>query len=232
MNQVEKIEFEPRNSRGWPKTQQQLDWALYHIRDGMPVYAAAIKAGYSKKSAAKQGYQLVDQMRPFLAFLQERKNEQAERRYNATTTRVLREITALAFSNRADYVRRVTVGGLPQWVGRPIDELSEEAQLCVESFTIEYVETDDEGTVSDFKYVLHDKTQNLFALGKHLGMFNEKIMLELSHREAQARRVKFSDLPTDTIVEMMETLQQYKEMAKDAAAIPGESRRVEDQSDG
>lgn len=228
--QVERIEFEPRNTRGWPKNQMQLDWALYHIKDSMSGYAAAIRAGYAPQTANKKSYQFTQQMKPFLAFLQERKNQQVERRYDVTTTRVLRSITAIAFSKHSDYVRRVTKDGLPYWVGKPVDELSEEAQLAVQSYEIHYIKTDNEGTVPDFKYTLYDRPQSQFALGKHLGMFNEKIMLELSHREAQAKRTKFSELPTETIQEIMSTLQAFKEMARNATAIPGEFKEITDQS--
>ena len=68
-------------------------------------------------------------------------------------------------------------------------------------------------------------------LGKHLGMFNEKIMLELTHRAAMDRRVRFSDLPTEKIQEIMETLKQFKELALNGGAIEGEAVEVVDPVD-
>ncbi len=224
--QLEQIKVEPRNTRGWPKNQLQLDWALAHITEGLSVHAAALKAGYSPGTAQKVSYQLVDKMGPFLGFLQEKKNALAERRYNASTTRVLDEITAMAFMNHADYVREVSIDGIPHLIGIPLTELKDREQLAVQSWKIVKISTDD-GPALDYQYVLADKAQNLFMLGKHLGMFNEKIMLELTHRQAMARRVRFSDLPTDKIEEIMETLQEFKELALNGKAIEGTATLVE-----
>ena len=204
----------------------QLDWALAHITEGLSAHAAALKAGYSKGTAQKVSYQMVDKMAPFLGFLQEKKNALAERRYNASTTRVLDEITAMAFMNHADYVREVAIDGIPHLIGKPLTELTDREQLAVQSWKIVKVSTDD-GPQLDYQYVLADKAQNLFMLGKHLGMFNEKIMLELTHRQAMARRVRFSDLPTEKIEEIMETLKEFKELALNGKAIEGTAVLVE-----
>lgn len=223
--QVETIRVEPRNHRGWPKTKQQLSWAIAHIRDGLSPHAAALKVGYTKKSAQKNSFKLSKQMQPFLVFLQEQKNEVADRRYNASTTRVLDEIVALAFANHADYVREVSIDGLPHLIGKSLTDLDDREQLCVQSWKVEKITTDD-GPDLDYQYVLHDKAHSLFALGKHLGMFNEKIMLEITQRRAMARRVNFSELPTETIEEIMTTLNEFKELAKNASAIPSTATEV------
>ena len=203
----------------------QLDWALGHITEGLSVHAAALQAGYSEKTAKAVSYKLTSTLAPFLGFLQEKKNALAERRYNATTTRVLDEITAMAFMNHADYVREVSIDEVPHLIGIPLTELTERQQLAVQSWKIVKISTDD-GPALDYQYVLADKAQNLFMLGKHLGMFNEKIMLELTHRQAMARRVRFSDLPTDKIEEIMETLKEFKELALNGQAIPGTAVEV------
>lgn len=227
---VDEICFEPGNTRGWPKTKRQLDWALRVVEEQMTYEAAAVEVGFAATTARKKAHQLAKAMRPFLAFLQEKKNAIVEHDFEVTTSRVLREITALAMANHVNYVRRVTVEGKPYWAGKPIDELSEAEQVAVKSYRVGYIKTDDQGEVPDFKYELHDKPQNVFMLGKHLGMFNEKIMLELGHREAQAKRFKFSELPTDKIMEIMETLEEFKRMAleaaRDADAIPGQARQL------
>lgn len=218
--QVEKIGFEPRNRRGWPKTQQQLDFALLYVEEALPAIKAAMEVGYAEKTAKKTAHSLVKNMRPFIAYLQKRKNDVAEQRYDASTSRVLREMTALALANKATYLRKVIDSDdLPRWIGIPIDELSIDQQIAVESYNVEYVETKDGETVPDFQYKLYDKTHGVAMLGKHLGMFNEKIMLELSHKEAQSKLTKFSDLPTDQLLDIIDTLEDFKQMAKDAAAI-------------
>jgi phage terminase small subunit len=204
----------------------QLDWALAHITEGLSAHAAALKAGYTAHTAQKHSHKLTTTMAPFLGFLQEKKNALAERRYNATTIRVLDEITAMAFMNHADYVHEVAIDGIPHLIGKPLTELTDREQLAVQSWKIVKISTD-AGPALDYQYVLADKAQNLFMLGKHLGMFNEKIMLELTHRQALARRVKFSDLPTEKIEEIVETLKEFKELALNGKAIEGTAVLVE-----
>jgi hypothetical protein len=56
-------------------------------------------------------------------------------------------------------------------------------------------------------------------------------MLELTHRQAMARRVRFSDLPTEKIEEIMTTLKEFKELALNGQAIPGTAVEVVESSE-
>ena len=74
---AESISFEPGNTRGWPRTQKQLDFAIRVVQYGDKPYTAMIEAGYTKNTAKVESHKLAEKLRPFLAFLQERKNEVA-----------------------------------------------------------------------------------------------------------------------------------------------------------
>lgn len=208
---VETIRVEPRNTRGWPKTKQQLAWGKARIQKGLTAHGACLDVGYSVKYAQKKSHELERAMTPFLAYLQERKNEVAEKRYDATTERVLLEIASIAFSNPQDYVRSVVKDNVPILIGKPLNELDPEASLAVKSWNVERIETDD-GPALDYKYVLYNKRSALIDLGRHLGMFNERILLEMNLRHAHIHRIDYSSVPTDKLAEIIETLSKFKEI--------------------
>ena len=104
-------------------------------------------------------------------------------------------------------------------------ELTNPQALAVESWTVQEVKTDD-GTELDYKYVLHDKHSALVNLGRHLGMFSEKLMLDLNMRQSQARAIDFSAMPQDELELVIKTLTEIQEKAAKARAIEGESHPV------
>ncbi|KKK51869.1 hypothetical protein LCGC14_3110670, partial [marine sediment metagenome] len=144
----------------------------------------------SKTTAHIKSHKLAAQLRPFFAFLQEKKNEVAAAHYDATTTRILHEMSAIGLQNVKDYIRMVKVNGVLRPIGRPINELTDPQALAVESWETEEIKTDD-GLALNFKYILHDKASALVNLGRHLGMFSEKLLLDLNMRQSQARSLDF-----------------------------------------
>ena len=210
---LDTIRVEPNNTRGWPKNKRQLLWAKARVQDGKSAMQAARSAGYSESFANQRAHKLDKTMAPFLGFLQEKKNTMADARYDANTVRVLREITAIAFSNIQDYVIPVVFCDVAMLIGKPVDKLSNEAALAVKSYTTEIVETDD-GQKLDYKYILYNKRSALVDLGRHLGMFNERILLEMKHRHAHVHRIDFSSVPTEDLEKIITTLEEFKGIAK------------------
>lgn len=222
---AEAIEVAPRNTRGWPRTKNQLAFALNVVQLSMKPYPAMMAAGYSKHTAHIKSHKLAAQLRPFFAFLQEKKNEVAAAHYDATTTRILHEMSAIGLQNVKDYIRMVTVNGVLRPIGRPINELTDPQALAVVSWETEEIKTDD-GPALNFKYILHDKASALVNLGRHLGMFSEKLMLDLNMRQSQARSLDFSALPQDELELVIQTLEAIQQKAAKARAIEGESHEV------
>jgi len=221
----EAIEVIPRNTKGWPRTKQQLDFAMNVVQLAMKPHPAMLAAGYSKSTAKVESHKLAAKLRPFMAFLQEKKNEVAAAHYDATTTRILHEMSAIGLQNVKDYIRLVKVKGIPHLVGKPLTELTDPQALAVASWEVEPIETD-EGPDLNYKYVLHDKASALVNLGKHLGMFSEKLMLDLNMRQSQARSLDFSAMPQDELELVIKTLEGIQQKAAKARAIEGESRPV------
>ena len=222
---AEVIEFEPHNTRGWPRTKLQLAFALNVIQLSMKPYPAMLAAGYSKNTSHIKSHKLAAQLRPFFTFLQEKKNEVAAAHYDATTTRILHEMSAIGLQNVKDYIRMVKVNGVSRPIGRPIHELTDPQALAIESWATEEIKTDD-GPELNYKYILHDKSNALINLGKHLGMVSEKLMLDLNMRQSQARSLDFSALPQDELELVIKTLEGIQQKAAKARAIEGESHEV------
>lgn len=224
--QTEVIQVEPRNTRGWPRTKKQLNFALNVIQKGMTPHAAMLDAGYSKNTANVESHKLAKNLRPFFAFLQEKKNEVAATQYDATTQRILHEMSAIGLQNVKDYIRVVTVEGIPQVIGKSVDELTHDQALAVESWEMEWIDTDD-GPAINYQYTLHDKANALVNLGRHLGMFSEKLMLDLNMRQSQARALDFSAMPQDELEEVIKILEGIQERAAKARAIEGEFQQAD-----
>ncbi len=222
---AEAIEVEPRNTRGWPRTKLQLNFALNVIQLTMKPHPAMLAAGYSKHTAHIKSHKLAAQLRPFFTFLQEKKNEVAAAHYDATTTRILHEMSAIGLQNVKDYIRVVKVNGCVRLIGKPVTELTEPQALAVESWEAVPLKTDD-GEEFDYKYVLHSKASALVNLGKHLGMFSEKLMLDMNMRQTQARAIDFSAMPQDKLEAVIKLLEGIQEDAAKARAIEGEYQPV------
>lgn len=219
----ETISIEPRNTRGWPKNKQQLEFALRVVQYGDSIPQAALNAGYSKGYARSSSHVLAKSLRPFLAFLQERKNELAAKKYDVTNEVVLRHMASIGLQNPKDYVSILEVNGVEREIGKPLRELTDLQAVAVKSWTVEEIQTDD-GVVLNYKYQLYDKDNALVQLGRHLGMFSEKLMLDLNLRKSKAEAIDFSALPQERLGQVIEFLQLVQEDAAKARAIEGESK--------
>ena len=124
---------------------------------------AAIRAGYSERTANEQGAQLLAKLS-----IQQRMQElQAERskRTAITQDRVVQELAAIAFANATDYARVI-------WPG--VVRITPTAELSAEQ--VKAVAGIKEGA-NGIEVKLHDKVKALELLGRHLGMFNDKLEL-------------------------------------------------------
>lgn len=124
---------------------------------------AAIKAGYSKKTADVIGIQNLGKLN-IKKYIEERMNKRAEK-LEITADKVLEEIAKLAFANTTD-ILEITDHGVN------IKDLSKLDTTCIASAEEVF---DKEGMRVGVKVKLHDKTKNLELLGRHLGLFKDKV---------------------------------------------------------
>jgi phage terminase small subunit len=141
---------------------------------------AAIRSGYSEKTARQLASRLLsdvdiqDEITKRRAALSEKKG--------LTVERIVDEMIKLGFSNMQDYMK-VGGDGLPQldWSGLTRDQAAALSEVTVD--TVAGHDEDENGFKRDttrVKFKLNDKRAALVDLGKHLGMFGDKLEHSLS----------------------------------------------------
>ena len=118
---------------------------------------AAIRAGYKEKTAYAQGQRLLKKVEA-QEYLQELMDERSKRT-EITADRVLRELAAIAFSDRTELAQ---VGESGEVTFTPTEQLKEDIKR-----TIAGIENGKHG----IKVTTYDKVKALELLGKHLGLF-------------------------------------------------------------
>lgn len=93
--------------------------------------------------------------------------------------KVLRELALIGFANMRDYIR-IGADGDPFF---DVSDMTPEQAAVISELTVEDFKDgrgDDARDVRRIKFKLHDKRAALVDIGKHLGMFKDKIDLNLS----------------------------------------------------
>lgn len=140
---------------------------------------AAIRAGYSEKTAYNTGHENLK--KPLISAALHAEMKKRERRTEITADRVLRELAKIGFSEMTDFLEietaRVLVGRDPE-TGEPISEIRQlvlmkdtESTPKEKLAAIAEVKQARDGSIS---FRLHDKKGALDSIAKHLGMFVEK----------------------------------------------------------
>lgn len=129
---------------------------------------AAIRAGYSEKTAASQGERLLRNVEIQTA-LQERMKAR-EQRTEITQDRVLTELAKIGFFD----VRKLFHGdGSP----KSIADLDDATAAAVAGLDVVNIGNQDAGIGQVMKYKIADKRAALVDIGRHLGMFPGKLEL-------------------------------------------------------
>jgi phage terminase small subunit len=132
---------------------------------------AAIRAGYSAKTARVIGHEILT--KPEIAAAIEKAKAERAQRTRLTGDMVVDELRKIGFANMADYMKST-----PQ--GDPyldFSSLTRDQKAALSEVTVEdYVEGrgEDARAVKRVKFKLHDKRAALVDLGRHLGMFATK----------------------------------------------------------
>jgi phage terminase small subunit len=156
-------------------TPKQADFVGEYIKD-LNATAAAIRAKYSKKTAQWIGPRLVSKSHVAAAIAAERKK--LADRMAVTQERIVREYARLAFRD----VRRLVddAGCL-----RPITQLDDDDAAAISALEVVTVGNDKVGIGEVTKVKLSDKQAALDSLSRHLGLFNDKVGLELAGKDGQ-----------------------------------------------
>lgn len=129
---------------------------------------AAIRAGYSVRRSEVTGCELVSNRKVAEAIAIKRKR--LEIKTEITQERVLKEFARLAFF---DPRKLLNDDGTP----KPINELDDDTAAAIAGLDIEEA-NDNRGVVR--KYKIADKKGALDSVARHLGMFNDKLNLNVT----------------------------------------------------
>jgi len=132
---------------------------------------AAIRAGYSEKTAYSQGQRLLKNVEMQKA-IQEDIAKRSERT-EITADKVLTELAKIGFANMDDYVRTTDDGDA--YVD--LSDLTRDQAAAISEITVEdYKDGRGEGSrdIRKVKFRLSDKRAALVDIGKHLNMFVDR----------------------------------------------------------
>nr|DAY06589.1 MAG TPA: Terminase small subunit [Caudoviricetes sp.] len=136
---------------------------------------AAIRAGYKEKTAHVIGAENL--RKPKIAEEIARRQKDLQRRTEVTQERVVKELARIAFANIADYIHVETQT-------RTKDDGTEVTYQTVMFSETQELSADQRAalavvkqSVNGFELKLHDKIKALELLGRHIGMFNDKLSL-------------------------------------------------------
>lgn len=133
---------------------------------------AAIRAGYSKKTAGQIGDENLK--KPQIKKAIEERQQKRSERTEITQDRVLQELAKIGFSNMLDYVNTTADGDLVT----DFSTLTRDQAAAISEVTVEeYVEGKGDAArdVKRVKFKLGDKRAALVDMGRHLGMFKDKM---------------------------------------------------------
>jgi len=125
---------------------------------------AAIRAGYSPKTADVKGSQLlrIVKVRTYI----EQKMAERSRRTGINQDRVLQELAKIAFIKATDLIDPKDASVL--------ENASDEDLAVIQSIKVKE-SWGEKGSSVEREIKLADKTRSLEMLGRHLGMFNDKL---------------------------------------------------------
>lgn len=142
-------------------------------------YKAAYKAVKKDETAAAAGARLLRNVNVD-EYIQKRMKAR-EKRTEITQDKVLEELAKIGFASIKDYLEYKTAKTVVEYDenGEPIIDYSQIIDVIdskeVDTSAIQEVSISKDGT---FKFKLYDKQKALELIGKHLGMFVEKLEIE------------------------------------------------------
>lgn len=179
---------------------------FFHVVEGLNKHDAAIRAGYAERSAKNNAASIIKTLQPYCSTLVSTKAEKIEEQFDVTVERVAGELARIGFYNPKDYIRVVKLRGAERCIGKPINELTDDQARAIQSWSTERVVTDD-GVVYDYRYTFYDKRGAASDLGRHLGMFNERLILE--QRVTKHHKVDLSGVPDEVLEHWMADLEKH-----------------------
>lgn len=128
---------------------------------------AAIRAGYKEKAAYRTGAENL--RKPQIQEEIQKRMQERQQRTEVTQDMVVKELAAIAFARATDYVEIRSNGVCGTVVIKPTTDLSDQQIRAIAGIK--------EGA-NGIEIKLNDKEKALELLGRHLGMWNDKIKVD------------------------------------------------------
>lgn len=188
-----------RKTRLAPKQQMFCDEYLIDL-NATRAYKAAYENCKTDEAAAVNGSRLLRNAK-VKAYIDERMKER-EKRTEITQDKVLKELAKIGFADLKDYLEyrssKVVVGYESD--GTPIVDYGQIVEVIdskeVDTSVIQEVSISKDGT---FKFKLYDKQKALSDIGKHLGMFTDRV----EHSGNVGVNNPFQNLTTEELRELI-----------------------------
>ena len=127
---------------------------------------AAIRAGYSPTTAQEQASRLLSNVMVSAAI--SKAMAERSRRTGITNDRILLELAKIGFANAADIIN-LNAGTVQEGGGR-------DDTAAIQSVKVKTIPTE-EGDIVEQEVRLYDKTKALELMGRHTGLFNDKLSI-------------------------------------------------------
>ena len=144
---------------------------------------AALRAGYAPRTAPSMGHENLH--KPEIQLAISARQQGLAVGHAVTPERVIQELALVAFANMADYAA---------WDSSGVTLKASTALTAAQTRVVGEVSqtiSKDGGTV---RFKLHSKVAALAHLGKHLGLFPDKVQIEIFTKLQQVRAMTDADL--------------------------------------
>jgi phage terminase small subunit len=172
---------------GSPKTAMQDRFIDEYLID-LNGRQAAIRAGYSEKTAQMQSSRLLSNAKVREEI--DRRKQERSSRVGITQDRVLLELSRIAFFDPRRLLRE---DGSP----KPMNELDDDTAAAIAGLDIQecYETIDDKKVFVGYvkKYRIADKNSALTNAMRHLQLFEDKIKIEVTETSKEALEAKFGE---------------------------------------
>lgn len=211
------------SNKGKPIYEMRKKFCLYYVQNGGIAQDAARQAGYSESFIRKLSWRLLqrDDVKLEIARLRQRVEARTER--NAID--VVNQIAKHAFAEILDYVKPDPEKP-GNYISKSPEELTPDQRAAVASFKVMPVyERDNNGDIVtprvvkgyEYKYTLHDQPASLIQMGRHFGIFDDKLKI------TNGAGNRFVNLTPEKLAELRTQIVNYmRNAAGDQATLEGE----------
>ena len=154
-------------------TAKEADFVRHYVVTKSAKEAARL-AGYSESQQKRASVIL---HRPHIAEAIKQQNKAVMQRIAKTDADVIQELSDIAFQDPVSFMKNIADEGEPaNWVWKSPEELTKAQRACIR--TVRVYQADPKNNRPErYQYSFHDKMSALNQMGRHFGIFDDKLKL-------------------------------------------------------